>query len=109
MQDPLSPAVAGAFPDAAHFVMSTQQLLASSITAELAPTLRSVLVYGAGLHAYDVLQKLIKAGVDSGAAHVENHLVLYVQLCQCLGRVLSILCPDPLSYHNLSCICCLCL
>lgn len=66
MQDQLAPAVAAAFPDAAQFVLSAQQLLASSITPDLAAGLRSVLVYGAGLQAFDALSALIQAGVDAG-------------------------------------------
>lgn len=66
MQDQLGPAVAGAFPDAAQFVLSAQQLLASSITPELADSLQSVLVYGADLQALDVLTSLISAGVNAG-------------------------------------------
>lgn len=58
--------MAGAFPDVAHFVLSAQQLLASSITPQVADTLRSVLVYGADLHAFDVLGTLISAGVNAG-------------------------------------------
>lgn len=66
LQDQLGPAVAGAFPDAAQFVLSAQQLMASSITPDVAASLRSVLVYGAGLHAFDTLATLIEAGVDAG-------------------------------------------
>jgi hypothetical protein len=66
VQDQLSPAVAGAFPDAAQFVLSVQQLMASSITPEVAASLRSVLVYGADLHAFDALTTLIEAGVNAG-------------------------------------------
>lgn len=58
--------MAGAFPDAAQFVLSAQQLMSSSITPELAAGLRSVLVYGADLQAFDVLATLIGAGVDAG-------------------------------------------
>jgi hypothetical protein len=68
LQDQLGPAVAGAFPDAAQFVLSAQQLMASSITPEVAASLRSVLVYGAGLHAFDALATLIEAGVDAGVS-----------------------------------------
>lgn len=66
LQDQLGPAVAGAFPDAAQFLLSAQQLMASSITPDVAASLRSVLVYGAGLHAFDALATLIEAGVDAG-------------------------------------------
>jgi hypothetical protein len=58
--------VAGAFPEAAQFVLSAQQLMSSSITPELAAGLRSVLVYGADLQAFDVLATLIGTGVDAG-------------------------------------------
>lgn len=67
LQDQLAPAVAGAFPDAAHFVLSAQQLIASSITPVCSLSLRGVLVYGAALHAFDALANLIEAGVDAGA------------------------------------------
>jgi hypothetical protein len=82
-QDQLGPAVAGAFPDASQFVLSAQQLVASNITPELAASLHSVLVYGADLHAFDVLTTLIGAGVNAGAA---------VEACPHLFY----LCPDML-------------
>lgn len=68
LQDQLGPAVAGAFPDAAHFVLSAKQLMASSITPVCSSSLRSVLVYGADLHAFDALATLIEAGVDAGGS-----------------------------------------
>lgn len=68
--------MAGAFPDAAQFVLSAQQLVASNITPELASSLHSVLVYGADLHAFDVLATLIGAGVNAGEA-VAAHLYLF--------------------------------
>lgn len=67
--------MAGAFPDAAQFVLSAEQLAASNITPDLAAGLRSVLVYGADLHAFDVLATLIAAGVDAGQ-YLEGPLAL---------------------------------
>lgn len=44
--------------------------MSSSITPELAAGLRSVLVYGADLQAFDVLATLIGTGVDAGDSAV---------------------------------------
>jgi hypothetical protein len=94
IQDQLSPAVAGAFPDAAQFVLSAQQLTASSITPEVAASLRSVLVYGADLHAFDALTTLIQAGVNAGK---------YKQ--QALRPLLGPVClPQPAADFAMSCL-----
>ena len=66
LQDQLVAAIAGACPEAAHFVLSSQQLVNGNISPEAAAGLSSVLLYGADLQAFDVVTALTDAGVSAG-------------------------------------------
>lgn len=66
LQDQLAPALVSAFPDAAHFVLTAQQVAGGNIAPEVAAALQSVLVYGADLQALEVLTALTEAGVNPG-------------------------------------------
>ena len=108
LQEQLGPAVAAAFPEAAQFVLSAEQLLASSITPDLAASLHSVLVYGADLHALDVLSSIIHAGVKAGRRDGDEQPRLQcipcARQCQALKAFTFLSVTQAKRSHELSCV-----
>jgi hypothetical protein len=105
MQDQLSPALVAAFPEAAHFVLSAQQLACSSIARDVAETLSSVLVYGGDLAALEALAALTGAGVNPGRGTQrtwdENPAVQWSELTPSFNA--CALCPGPMQMPSPGC------